>query len=346
MSRARRGFTLIELLVVIAIIAILIALLLPAVQQAREAARRTECKNHLHNLGLAFHNYHDTFLAFPPGYGALIAVPGIGHDHNTKSAFMRLLPFIDQGPLFNRIDQSVPMMNGPPGYNPTALAQNVAAAATVIPLFLCPSSTGNTTDNYLYPMGAFGGGFPVANCTYRGGRTDYSGTTGVLGTFANIAYGGNAGGDREGVIVPAGQISGPGLPGYQAGSTARIRDITDGTSNTFVLGERTGGTTIYYRTQPAPAAVQAFGPTNGGAWADSLAFEHWLAGSLQDGTGSGGPCAVNCTNLRGRGFHCFHTGGAHFLLADGAVRFVGENIAAQTFAGLITRKKGEVIGEF
>jgi prepilin-type N-terminal cleavage/methylation domain-containing protein len=344
MSRARRGFTLIELLVVIAIIAILIALLLPAVQQAREAARRTECKNHLHNLGLAFHNYHDTFRAFPPGYNALIAVPGIGHDHNIKSAFERLLPFIDQGPLFNRIDQSVPMLNGPPGYNPTAQAQNVAAAATIIPIFLCPSSTGNTTDDYVYPMGVFGGGFPVANCTYKGGRTDYTGTTGVRSVFGNIAYNNNQGGDREGTILPAGQ------QGTSPGQTTRIRDITDGTSNTFILGEKTGGTTLYWKRLPAqitpPALAQALGWTNGGAWADALAFEHWLQGSLYDGTGNGGPCAINCTNIRGNGFHCFHDGGCHFLLADGAVRFISENIAQITLASLITRKKGEVLGEF
>jgi prepilin-type N-terminal cleavage/methylation domain-containing protein/prepilin-type processing-associated H-X9-DG protein len=328
-----RGFTLIELLVVIAIIAILIALLLPAVQQAREAARRTQCKNNLHNFGLAFHNYHDTVNAFPPGYN--FNPP----DHNVKCAFTRILPYLDQAPLYNQIDMNTPMFNGPTGYDPMILARNVAAARTVMEVFLCPSSVGNTTDNYAYPAMAFPGGFPTNTCTWTGGRTDYGGTTGVLGVYAGIAYAsfpGGVSGNREGVFV----VAAPG------GSTARIRDIVDGTSNTFMLGERTGGVTIYYKTVPAPAAVQVFGPTNGGSWPDALVFEHWLAGSLFDGTGSGGPCAINCTNLRGRNFHSFHTGGCHFLMADGAVRFISENIAAQTFAGLITRKKGEVIGEF
>ena len=334
MSRARRGFTLIELLVVIAIIAILIALLLPAVQQAREAARRTQCKNNLKQIGLAFHNYHDSMNMFPPGYNVVIAPPVL--DHNTKSAFERLLPYLDQAPLFNQIDQSVPMFNGPAGYNTTIQAQNTALAATILPAFLCPSSTGNPTDDYLYPAGALVPPiFPSANCTFKGGRTDYSGTSGVFSTFGNIAYSGNQGGDREGAIPNGGT----------GGKTSRMRDLIDGSSHTFFVGERTGGVLIYYRAQPAPAAVQALGPTNGGAWADSLAFEHWVAGSLYDGSGTG-PCPINCTNLRSRGFHCFHTGGAHFAMGDGAVRFVSENIHAYTFAGLITRKKGEIVGEF
>ncbi|MEK6259840.1 MAG: DUF1559 domain-containing protein [Planctomycetota bacterium] len=335
-SKRLRGFTLIELLVVIAIIAVLIALLLPAVQQAREAARRTQCKNHLKQLGLALHNYHDVAEAFPPGYNVIIAPPV--RDHNTKSAFERLLPYLDQAPLFQSINQDTPMFMGPAGYNAAIQTQNTALAATIIPGMLCPSSVGNKQDNYLYPANALSpaGGFPTANCTFRGGRSDYSGVTGVLGTFANIAYSGNAGGDREGAIPPGGT----------GGKTSAMRDLQDGTSNTFLLGEKTGGILIYYRTQPAPAAVQALGPTNGGAWACSLAFEHWIAGSLYDGSGSGGPCPINCTNLRSVGHHSFHTGGCHFLMADGTVRFISENIHAYTFAGLITRRKGEVVGEF
>jgi len=335
-SLRSRGFTLIELLVVIAIIAILIALLLPAVQQAREAARRTQCKNNLHNLGLAFHNYHDSMNIFPPGYNVII----VPQDHNTKSAFERLLPYIDQAPLFNQIDQSTPMFNGCGTYDATILARNVASAAQILPIFMCPSSPAAAQDDYLYPQGAFGNNFPGGNCTWRGARCDYSGTTGVRGVFGNIAYNGNQQGDREGVIVYGGQ----------GGNTSRMRDLTDGTSNTFVVGERTGGATLYWKytkanIQPAALAT-ALGQTNGGSWPDSLVFEHWLQGALYDGSGNGGPCAINCTNIRGNGFHCFHVGGAHFLMGDGAVKFVSENLAQSTFAALITRKKGEIVGEF
>lgn len=347
MLRVRRGFTLIELLVVIAIIAILIALLLPAVQQAREAARRTQCKNNLKQLGLAIHNYHDVFGAFPPGYGAKVATPT--HDHNTKSAFMRLLPYIDQANLYNTIDQGVPMMNGSLGYDTTIQARNTAAAATVIAGFLCPSSpVANVTDDYMYPAGAFGGGFPAATMTAKMARADYCGTTGVRGTFGSIAYPTGQGSDRGGVILPAGQTGVPGFPGYSPGATTRIRDVLDGTSNTFLLGERTGGTIMYWKrtVAPNPPVVAIIGQTNGGAWADSLIFEHWLQGSLYDGSGNGGPCGINCTNIRGNGFHSFHDGGCHFLMADGAVRFINANLAQSIMGGLITCKKGEVLGEF
>ncbi|MDP1798256.1 MAG: DUF1559 domain-containing protein [Planctomycetaceae bacterium] len=340
--RRRLGFTLIELLVVIAIIAILIALLLPAVQQAREAARRSQCRNNLKQLGLAIHNYHDTFNAFPPGYKIVIALP-TRLDHNVGGANVGLLPYLDQAPLFNQIDQTMPMANGIPGYNATALAQNVAAAKVVLPVFMCPSAPAPSTNtNDLYPQGAFVAGvFPAANMTWEGARCDYSGTSGVRGTYSNIAYFNNGGSQRDGVFQVAGGVT-SGATVLQQGAMGQMRDITDGTSNTFLLGERTGGTTLYYKTQPQAAlSATPLGPTNGGSWWEPLVYEHWIQGSLFDGSGNGGPCAINCTNIRSNGFHCFHTGGAHFLLADGTVRFVSENVSAQVFAAAITRKKGE-----
>jgi prepilin-type N-terminal cleavage/methylation domain-containing protein len=330
----KRGFTLIELLVVIAIIAILIALLLPAVQQAREAARRTQCKNNLKQLGLAVHNYHDTFNSFPFGY---YLVPPFT---NYKNAFTLLLPYIEQSTVYAQIDQNVPMMNGPTGYNATAQATNVAMAATIIPAFMCASSPAAMTDDYLYPANGFGPTVPPVNCTWKGARCDYSGTTGVRGVYANLAYSGNAGGSRNGAIVAAGG----GAPGL-SGSRTNMRDITDGTSNSFLFGERTGGVRIYRKSQPVtvPAIV---GQTNGGSWSDSLLFEHWLQGSLYDGSpGVGGGPGAMSTNLRGDGFHSFHTGGCQFVMCDGAVRFVSENVSQAVFAGAITIQKGEVPGE-
>jgi len=339
-----RGFTLIELLVVIAIIAVLIALLLPAVQQAREAARRSQCKNNLKQVGLAIHNYHETVNCFPPAYWAVIANNGNPAltDQNTKGFLSQILPYIDQGPLYNQIDQSTPMYAGVTGFNATIQANNVAMAKTVISAFMCPSSVANAVDtNYVYPAGAFGP-FPNANATWAGGRADYVVTTGVRGDFAQLAYANNAGGDRDGALQVAGNIGG------SPGTTGRIRDVIDGTSNTLLLAERTGGTTIYYKTKAAPSGAQAVGPTNGGSWSDVLLGEFWLQGATAAGPqgADGGPCPINCSNVRGDGYHSFHTGGTHALMADGAVRFLNENIAAQTLAGLITRAKGEVVGEF
>ena len=329
LTRRKRGFTLIELLVVIAIIAILIALLLPAVQQAREAARRTQCKNNLKQLALAVHNYHDTANTFPPGY--IWAPP----NHVTRNCLTSILPYIEQGNLYQSIDQSVPMFAGPTGYDPVILARNVSLAATILPAFLCASSPGNTTDDYRYPARAFLGIWPSVTVTWKGGRTDYSGTTGVRAIFGDFAYGvGLQGGDRNGVFRQAGL----------QGSRSAMRDITDGTSNTFLFGERTGGVRLYYKANPANLPAIR-GQTNGGSWSDALVFEHWLQGSLYDGTGNGGPCAM-CTNIRGNGFHSFHTGGCQFAMADGAVRFVSENVAQITFASLVTMGKGEIVGEF
>ncbi|HCP12009.1 MAG TPA: prepilin-type cleavage/methylation domain-containing protein, partial [Planctomycetaceae bacterium] len=252
------------------------------------------------------------------------------------SAFTLLLPYIEQTNLYNSIDSSVPMMNGPTGYNTTIQAQNVVAAATVIPAFLCPSSVGPTTDDYMYPANAFATGVPPMNMTWKGGRTDYGGTTGIRGVYGNIAYNNNQGGDRDGCLTAAGL----------GGSTSRMRDVTDGTSNTLMFGERTGGVKLYYKSTPATNLPAVLGVTNGGSWSDALAFEHWLQGSLYDGTGlGGGPCAM-CTNIRGNGFHSFHTGGCQFALVDGSVRFISENVAASVFASTVTKKKGEITGEF
>ncbi|WP_373653143.1 DUF1559 domain-containing protein [Schlesneria sp. DSM 10557] len=343
----KRGFTLIELLVVIAIIAVLIALLLPAVQQAREAARRTQCKNNLKQLGLGFHNYESTYGTFPYGYryNLDVATMRIGY----SSCFVSLLPYIDQAPLYNSMFQNSPGFNeasgSPYNYPAAEVTANLNAIRTPLPAMLCPSSPVQKIDNYSLPAGAAGN--PTA-LSFTAARGDYSIPTGVLsGPFANIAYAGNPGGNREGALPPAGAVVNGSAVLQSIGSgDGKIQNITDGTSNTFLLVERTGGATVYRKYQPHPDDVP-LGPSNGGAWGDALIGEHWINGALFDGNAtSGGPCAINCTNSRGGGFHSYHIGGVQGLMADGSVRFVNENIAASTLAALITRKKGEIVGEF
>jgi prepilin-type N-terminal cleavage/methylation domain-containing protein/prepilin-type processing-associated H-X9-DG protein len=336
-SRRSRAFTLIELLVVIAIIAILIALLLPAVQQAREAARRTQCKNNMKQLGLAFHNYHDVTKTFPYGWSLS------GNNLHLSTWGLMVLPYLDQGPLYNQINSGVPCINeaGSVGFQTAAIiAQNMAAIKTPLTVFMCPSTTGPVLHNYTLPANAGGAGVPPLNITWTAARSDYCATTGVLGVFANLAYNGSAGGNRNGILIQVGT-------GQKTG-TLSTRDVTDGTSNTFLIGERMGGTDIYMkRIKATNPAIVAAGVANGGAWADFLNGEHWLGGALYDGTpGGGGPCGINCTNARGAGFYSWHDGGCHFLMADGAVRFVSDNVAQSTLAGAITCGKGEVLGEF
>ncbi len=335
-GRRRKGFTLIELLVVIAIIAILVALLLPAVQQAREAARRSSCKNNMKQIGLALHNYHDTHSSFPFAYFVGNLASG---DLNLSSCYIQLLPFVEQAPLYDRWDSNVPAFNEAVAfYNPATVQSNLDVIKSVIPVFVCPSTPEADVHDYTVPAPGLG------NITWTAARCDYSVTTGVLGTYASIAYSGSPGGNRGGVLAPVGINPTTGLPD---GRAMRFRDITDGTSNTVVFGERVGGTNVYRKTTIDSALTSALGGTQGGAWGDLLIGEHWLGGALYDGNPlGGGPCAINCTNARGAGFMSFHTGGAQFIMGDGAVRFISANVDAHTFASLITRAKGEIVGEF
>jgi prepilin-type N-terminal cleavage/methylation domain-containing protein/prepilin-type processing-associated H-X9-DG protein len=333
MRRLRGGFTLVELLVVIAIIGILVGLLLPAVQAAREAARRMQCSNNLKQLGLAMHNYEGTFKTFPPAYF-------VDSRLNAQMWGTMILPFIEQKPLGDVYDSRVPSFDQSPslGYSATATQSNLVAIQTPLETFVCPSAPGGSTGriyNGVLPANAGGPGLPPMDLTWRCAPSDYCVTTGVRGDFANIAYSGSAGGNRHGALQPGGLFG-------TAGS--RMSTITDGTSSTFLLGERIGGGDIYQDRQINPS-LAPYGGVNGGGWGDFLNGEHWLSGSLYDGTPGpdGGPCAINCTNQRSAGFYAMHPGGCQFVMCDGSVKFVGETAAALVIASQITRQKGEVV---
>lgn len=336
LRRTDRGFTLIELLVVIAIIAILIALLLPAVQQAREAARRSQCRNNLKQIGLAIQNYHDAARVFPPAWMAVVAPPTVG----AMSLGVSLLPYMEQRALFAKYQPNALPFNGLTAPS-AAITSNIAVISTPMPVWNCPSTPSVPTYNAAIP-------FPPVTLTYTAAGGDYSVTTGVRGGFSTLAYAsfpGGAGGKRNGALVAAGGTV------VGSGSVSSMSNIKDGTSNTFLLGERVSGTTIYDAKGQPQALPASLTGQNAGGWGDFLTGEHWIQGCGYDGliagcAASGGPCVINCTNARGFGFYAFHTGGCHFLMADGAVRFVNKNIAAFTAAGLITSAKGENIADF
>jgi prepilin-type processing-associated H-X9-DG protein len=126
-------------------------------------------------------------------------------------------------------------------------------------------------------------------------------------------------------------------------NVSNMANIADGTSNTFLVAERTGGNRIYVGMQRWNDPQEPIlGAMNGGGWGDILNGEHWVAGSLWDNPMLEGPYVINRTNMNGRGFHSFHPGGCHFLLADGSIRFLSQDAEAHVVASMITRAKGEV----
>ncbi len=206
--RSRNGFTLIELLVVIAIIAVLIALLLPAVQQAREAARRSQCINNLKQLGLALHSYHDTMNVFPPGW--LGVQGGVSH-MDGPSGFAwgsHILPYLDQAPLYSRINFNLSCTD----------ASNAVARQTVLATFRCPSDPSTDT----WTIGQQGN---PSNILATLPTANYVGSFGTLG-FENIC---------ASPPFPAAQCVSNGM--FFHNSSTRMRDVVDGMSNTVFLGE-------------------------------------------------------------------------------------------------------------
>ncbi len=315
----RKAFTLIELLVVIAIIAILIALLLPAVQQAREAARRTQCKNNLKQIGLAMHNYHDIHRVFPPS-----AVRSSRHpaDDSVWAWGVMILPQLEQAPLFQQLAP-----NNPRSFL-EALSDPVVLSLVQQPLaaYRCPSSTGPNLNDH-HPMDPAGANVQVS-------LSNYVGSMGVESA---------SGSPSAGIL--------------HTHSSVRIRDITDGTSNTFLVGERAYGD------------VSGFGIGGASVWSGAT-----------DSTSCGGPLPNDCSitmhsptrNELQTGldigltvpsvepwlpFSSRHVGGAQFLFCDGSVHFVSENVDSRIddisdattwgiYQLLSDRSDGQVIGEF
>ncbi|WP_040351487.1 DUF1559 domain-containing protein [Blastopirellula marina] len=331
----RNGFTLVELLVVIAIIGVLIALLLPAVQQAREAARRMQCTNNLKQLGLAFHNYHSTLGCFPFGWN-------ISADLNIQGWSLQLLPYLEQAALNDKYDPRAPAFNeaAAAGFNAAAVTGNLEVIQTPLNAFMCPSAAAEVLSDYNVPEDALETGLPPVELTWTAARGDYSATAGIRGAYASLAYGANPPPSRSGVLwetVPGGRTSCP-----------RVADVVDGTSNTFMVGERLGGPSVYKLRKIDATLTTTYGGTQGGGWGDALHGDHWPQGSLYDGSlgTNGGACIINCSNGRGVGFFSFHPGGANFLMCDGSVRFIPSTIEGFTFAALMTAAGGEVPGDF
>ncbi len=320
-----RGFTLVELLVVITIIGVLVGLLLPAVQAARAAARRTDCVNRSKQIGLAVNNYHSAFKKLPRAWW-LDNPPN--KPFNGGNWLIAILPYMELSAVYEQLDTRViPTDQDSPG--------NVEVLQTILAAYVCPSSPGSA-ESRRYVFDSRPAGLPFTATDLA--PADFTPTTGVRGIYANHAYGRHLSSNREGALQVVGELFG-------GESDGAFRDIRDGLSHTFLFGERTGGNVIYSRGVVHADLTENLIGLDGGGWGDLLNGEHWLEGTLQSGLTwppRGGPCAINCTNARGFGFHGFHPGGCHFTFADGHVSFVNEKVDPVVFAAQITRRGQEV----
>ncbi len=296
----RPGFTLIELLVVIGIIAVLMGLLLPAVQQAREAARRMQCANNLKQIALASNNYHDAFGCYPQGVQFTFAWSTSGHH-------VALLPYLEQVPLFNAInfDWVVP-----------ASGANTTFGGAVRPsVYVCPSDTmGTQVDSFNEALYFPPGYFFFTYGTFIQAYTSYAGNA---GTWFRHSRSQDILNQSNGLFFRNEGSPGAGISGSTIWTAVRIADITDGTSNTIAHGEHAVGLLT-------DEDRVAFGPVWSCGWYGCTLFTSFYPlnpqGKVQNVPGD--PLAEAFIGAASS----FHPGGANFAMADGSVRFIKDTI--------------------
>lgn len=323
--KGRRGFSLVELLVVIAVIAVLISLLLPAVQQAREAARTVQCKNNLKQIGLAFHGYHDAFGTFPSGYVAdwrdvANRDPRTWDGRPGFAWGALILPFLEQSNVQQAFDWNLACWN----------EENALAARTKLSVYLCPSSSGPRDGFFIleetgapHPAGAF---------------------------FGHSHYVGNAGHEEPWGETELGSWEGLANGTLYRNSRVSAGDVTDGLSNTVFVGEHSSyvsektwvGVVPGSFSHHSPRFQQVLGEDASPDFGATYVLSH--SGPAQGELGiihpPNNPVSHVCQ------MYSEHRGGANVLLGDGSIRFIGEFIHQPTWAALCGRNEGEVIGDY
>lgn len=298
----RRGFTLVELLVVIAIIGILVGLLLPAVQAAREAARRMQCSNGLKQLALACHNYESAHRSFPTGQ--IFSLAGDQRTDFRKNGWAwtaMLLPFVEQGNQYAAFDFSLDMHTLP----------NVAAVQTRNPVFECPSATNLPEDG-------------VASDQILYAPTSYVGVAGAfVASFDHTDFAQR----RDGMFLRDGKI--------------KFRDISDGTSNTLLIGE----TIHYFGLKPNMSATWDPNLYGRARFGNNHAAHATLAMTRIAFRQINPSLNLNVTNLR-EAFASYHTGGAQFAIADGSVHFLSQSIDHNQTTHVQWANRAQELGTF
>ena len=340
----RPAFTLVELLVVIAIIGVLVALLLPAIQAAREAARRTSCTNNLKNLGIAMLNFHDSKKMLPVSNRAQ------GVTNAPRYAWSTLmLPYFEEQNIYDQYDFTQNWDHS------TAVAPkstpNFKLVGTRLPVFECPSvpEDGRIDGDLQFWTQSF----PDWKSSQCAAPTDYSPIVQVETRLVQFQVGGQ-------YIVDQGVADLSGM--LLRNAVCSLKHVTDGTSHTIMLAESAGRPFAY--TKAGRAGELATHKVNGGGWCRP-ASDFGLDGASNDGTVFPGPCAINCANgedyLKGSSgdmaavpipFYntngtsetfSFHPAGANILFGDGSVQFLNESIDIRIYARLVTRKGAEVV---
>lgn len=364
-QKGRKAFTLIELLVVIAIIAILIALLLPAVQQARAAAQRTQCRNNLKQIGLAFHNYHDVNLGFPLPYTGISGFDAFGDNNpytwnwHTWAEF--ILPYMDQTNVYNLINFNEANFSGTTnGYSGAySSSNNAVPLSVVVTPFICPSAprdTNSSTVNSpaggeaLFLLDAYDTGEPNANvtsATARAPQCDYSAWGGLASGGLRTRYQN----ENAAAGLPNESERGGILGDWESWVT--IDHVLDGTSQTVLLYEQ-AGTPQAWRGGKKNRVTAAAEYQASGHWGGMIHAENWPSGSIYGGgdyttNGSnGGACHTNCSNVYNdnHGAYSFHTGVATILMADGSARQYNQNLQATVYVRMHTHRGGTPVGQF
>ena len=341
-SRIRsRGFTLIELLVVIAIIAVLIALLLPAVQAAREAARRSACVNNMKQIGLALHNYEQAMGVFPPGYVTSIDRTVLdacnqdaenlhGVDLGTGWAWGSMIfLFLEQQPLYNSINFNLSV----------AFHQNDTSSLTALNVYLCPSDPGPSVVPVFEdpPDPANPGSYNASHIVDTLSRGNY---VGMYGIGEVCAQSGALDSPNNNGAGPLGQHAGI----FYRNSSTRIAGVTDGTSNTIMVGERSHNLSYVTwvarsidgwlgKTSPIEGGTDQFNPSPEECWTQIMG-----PAGLEDGTRT-----INNPEAHVEDYWSLHPGGANMLFGDGSVHFLKSSINPITWRALATQGFGEVI---